>query len=614
MLRFKWLCAFLAVGVAFNNCSSDHSSQSEFEQGNSSSLSSSSESTSLPNMLPPAGFYDSLTVNPPTAQLGGVVRCTFDGSEPKVSTATLDLAKTITTNTVVRCYEFTVDSVVHKETQTYFIGENVQLPVVAVTVAPEFYTDYWTASTCKPDPCYSAKFWETDSNGDDIEFPTHVEYFENGSASTAKNFEIDAGISISGSWSRNFEKRSVSISMRKKYQDGRLHYPLFETRPENNKFKGFMLRNGGQRFVSDFVDEMTFGSLLEGSGIDYQRGRSVVVFANGVYLGIFGLRETLNEHFVETNYGMDSKGVNSIKHVDGKIEANGGSAVSYLNLLHYAFTTDLSDSSNFAQIQTMMDVPEFADYIAAQIYYENSDWPNNNVRAWQSANQPWRFAAYDLDFSYDWTWTASGFGSRSSMFEWIRTGGGESNCSGNSTNEYCFHNLYVSLEKNAEFKRMLANHAAVLYTKFLNYEKLKTAVDAHLASIPQSEMDRDMDLYPRSQYWYRNACGNGFETDGACIKSTAMARDASVWQEFKDEYNFGDDINASITATGNGHVTLDGMKLPSSNYTGKFFGGNAMLLTAVSDGGIFTQWEDGSKANPRLVMPVNGSAFVAKFQ
>ena len=57
------------------------------------------------------------------------------------------------------------------------------------------------------------------------------------------------------------------------------------------------------------------------------------------------------------------------------------------------------------------------------------------------------------------------------------------------------------------------------------------------------------------------------------------------------------------------------MNLPSVNYTGTFFDGNDMLLTAVPlDGSVFVKWEDGSTENPRLVSPADGDTFTATFK
>ena len=62
-------------------------------------------------------------------------------------------------------------------------------------------------------------------------------------------------------------------------------------------------------------------------------------------------------------------------------------------------------------------------------------------------------------------------------------------------------------------------------------------------------------------------------------------------------------------------VLLDGMTLPSTNYTGNFFEGNDMLLEAVPSGtSVFVGWTDGNTKNPRPVTPKNKDTFTAEFQ
>ena len=51
------------------------------------------------------------------------------------------------------------------------------------------------------------------------------------------------------------------------------------------------------------------------------------------------------------------------------------------------------------------------------------------------------------------------------------------------------------------------------------------------------------------------------------------------------------------------------------NFTGNFFGGNAMELFAeASSGARFVSWEDGSADNPRLVNPAGGESYIAVFE
>ena len=83
-------------------------------------------------------------------------------------------------------------------------------------------------------------------------------------------------------------------------------------------------------------------------------------------------------------------------------------------------------------------------------------------------------------------------------------------------------------------------------------------------------------------------------------------------QEINLDYN---EISMAITANGNGNVLMEGMKLPSKNYKGKFFATKGMMLTAVSDAGsVFAGWSDGSIENPRLVQPAEGANFTAIFK
>ncbi|WP_290745341.1 CotH kinase family protein [Fibrobacter sp. UBA4309] len=624
MLCF-WACSgeyvadmFMEEDMSSSAYSSSENSSSENSSALSSSISSSSgmlssakassSSVLLESLgLPPAGFYSTLTLDEPHATQGGIVSCTMDGSEPKEIAAPASYAQVLQKNTVVRCYEFLDSKIVAKQTETYFIGENVSMPVVALSVPPVFFSNYVAASPCKPDPCKSAAFW------DDVEFPVHVEYFADGSGSKQKAFEIDAGISIMGGWSRNQVKKSVSVVMRKEYQDGRLKYPLFETRPEAKKFKAFILRNNGNRFVSDYIEDPMAVSLLEGTTVDYQRSRQVVVFYNGTYYGIHDMREKLNEHFVETNYGIDSKEVDFIKHTDKTIKVANGSSASYEEMLNFAAASDFSDLAGDAleKISRMLDLQNYADYMAAEIYFHNGDWPNNNVRAWHTATQPWRFVAFDIDHGFDWTWNVSGFSRQTNMFDWI-AGGGTSSCR-NSTNALCFHNLFVKLIQSRVFQRIFINRACVLYSLYVNSNQVAAHTDAMVATMPVSDIARDINVFPRDDYWYSNTCGNGFETDGYCLKIWAYSRDAGVRAEFRKRFELGEDVSVSVNAQGPGYVAVEGARLPA-NYQGMFFKGYPIVLTAESSGGVFVQWEDGSTDNPRVVIPTGKTTYQATFK
>ncbi len=563
-------------------------------------------------LLPPAGFYSGeLTIPVPEAVNGGKIYCTFDGSANYDQEFTEPV--TITRNTPVRCAEFVDGEKVRESSHTFFINETVNMPVVAISVDPVFFqsTYIYEPGCAGNNPKYCNPGLTAES-----EYPVHVEFFENGSSSAKKTWQIDAGISLMGGWSRTYEKKSVAIKMRKLYEDGRLKYSMFTARPEANKFKGFNLRNGGNRYVGDYHGDAALTSLAEGTSVDYQRSRMVVVFYNGKYYGIHDLRERLNEHFVETNYGIDSKQVDMVKHLDKDVVVTGGTADSYNAMLALFagtnhFKTDTSNATeaqiardNYAQVQGMLDVGSFADYIALELYIGNTDWPDNNVRAWRSADQPFKYMVFDVDHGFDWPWR--GYFGGGTMFNWLKKGGQRA-CNGDG----CVAGIYLKLIQNPDFKRLFINHSAVLFTSYLTSEKVNAAVDRINQQLPASEVNRDLNTFVRPQYAYND----GFDRDGSHVTSYGSTRTSAIRSEYRSEFKLGSDISVTIASQGSGKVLVDGMTLPSTNYTGKFFGGNDMLLEAVASGtAMFTGWTDGNTQNPRLVSPKDGDKFTAKFQ
>ena len=578
------------------------------------------ESTAYDDLVPAvdlsklkSGFYkEPITLNPPSLEEGVSLRCTQDGSEPKSSSPEFNSQITISENTSFRCAAFKEGALGREVvTKTFFIGETVNMPVVAISVAPSFFDKaYIKTNAEKPESAPSGLYEEQ-------EFPVNVQYFPKGSSSNEVAWEIEAGISLMGGYSRLNDKKSVAITMREEFQNGRLKYPLFETRKSDSVFKAFNLRNNGNRFVSDYIADAMAGAILEGSGVDYQRSRQVVVFYNGKYYGIHDMRERYNRSFVETNYGINSNSVEMIKQLGGlsKITASGdGSIDNYVNMLKTIGGGDMTVAENYENAKKLIDIGSFADYMAAQIYYHNGDWPNNNVRAWRSPDHPWKFMVYDVDHGFDWMWGVNGgeFKQSNNMFEWIKKGGGNHPCK----DDTCFASLYNSLIKSETFKHVFLNHSAMMLDKYLNGANVAKVVDAMVGTIPSTEMDRDLEHFKQNEKYYKNYCDDGFSRTGSCIKQWASERDSKVLAEYKGEFEgIGDPVSVTISVDGNGTVLMDEIKMSGSKFTGKFFNGVKMDLTAVATGGgVFDSWSDGETSPTRTVTITDGLSLTAKFK
>ncbi len=537
-------------------------------------------------------------------------------------------------------------------TQTYFINESVSMPVVALTVNHHDMFDstdglYATGNltgggfgggmwdiggggnitdNSNPkctEPCKAANFWK------DTELPVHVEYFEKGSSTTEKTWEIDAGISIIGNWSRYKPKKSVAIKMdNDTYGDKVIKYSLFKTRPEAKKFKSFNLRNNGNRFWTDYVGDAMMTSLMEGTEVDYQRSRQVVVFYNGEYFGIHDMRERLNRHFVETNYGIDSKSINMIKIAGTSYEAsgtNGASTSDYQQLVNSISSANFAGENNaqYEQIKSKLNVNSFAQYMFAEMYYHNGDWPNNNIRAWGGNGHPFKFVAFDTDHGFGFTPGISGFDVQNqNMFDWV-LGSKSSNQGGNggmwggfggfgggsSVDSRSPGGMLKKLLENPDFKRMFINNACILLNSYLTYEKVQSTVQSMMATIPSSEQQRDEKRWPRNQSNFK------WDPTGNTLISYAKNRGETLKKEMAERFDLENEVSVTIGVSGNGSVQVDGMKLPSNNYQCKFFSNNELQLTAAaSAGAVFTGWSDGSTENPHKVTPTAGMTITAVFK
>ena len=614
------------------------------------------------SFLPKAGFYKSLTINPPTPQKGGQIKCTFDGSFPTQNSEQLTAAKQITQNTVIRCSEFVNGQPADTTTQTYFINETVSLPVVALTVNHHDMFDssaglyatgdlnqggqgQWGGAmggfdvggddTNNPkctEPCKQANFWKDD------ELPVHVEYFEKGSSTTEKTWEIDAGISIIGNYSRYKPKKSVAIKMdNDDYGDKVLKYSFFNTRPEAKKIKSFNLRNNGNRFWTDYFGDPMLVSLMEGTDVDYQRSLMVVVFYNGEYFGIHDLRERLNRSFVETNYGIDSKSINVVKNcangdqgcVSGWAPSgtNGASSVEFGQLVNSITGGNFAGENNasYTEVKQKMNVSSFAQYMVAEMYIHNGDWPNNNIRAWGSPSNgiPFKFMIFDVDHGYGFTPGIMGFDTESqNMFQWVlgsatmsqggQQGGQQGGIGGiggmggmggwgMGGGNTAIGNMLKKLLENPDFKRLFINQGCILLNDYLTYEKVQAGVQKFLGMLPSSERQRDTQRWPRNQAKYN------WSPEGADILRFAQNRTQTFRQEMGNYFGLTGESNVSINVSGSGNVLVEGMKLPKVPYQGKFFSGTEMELTAVAtNGSVFNGWSDGSSENPHKIQ-VNGS-------
>ena len=329
-----------------------------------------------------------------------VIRYTTDLTDPMLSSKIYDDKLQIDTSTCIKARAFSPNKLPSKVvTHTYIVNENTTLPVFSITTNPRNLFDdtigIYTVGIGTGQYANFSRGWER---------PINIEYFENGVSS----FNTPAGVKIVGLHIRRFPQKALAVQLKKKYGAKSVKYKLFAEK-DVFTYNNLVLRNSGNDVSKSFIRDGLMHSLLIGQmDIDYQSYKPVVVYLNGKYWGLYNLREKLNEYYLANNYGVDPKEIDLIEN-NGLVVVDGDN-VAYKKLEKLITEKDLSKDAVMDELATMMDVDEYINYLIAQIYYDNTDWPSMNIKCWRPKNEDskFRWLLFDTDFGFD-GWLEVGF-------------------------------------------------------------------------------------------------------------------------------------------------------------------------------------------------------------
>ena len=206
-------------------------------------------------------------------------------------------------------------------------------------------------------------------------------------------FNQDVMTSVSGGWSRMASPRSLKLKSNKIF-DGQNHldYAFFPQKPYIRS-KALLVRNGGNDDNCRFMDP-AMTTIVQRSGIDLDVQSTVQVaeYINGEFRGVLNLRETNNDKFVYANWGYDDEEIDYFEN----FKFSNGTDEAWNHLMELS---ERIDSNNFPdEIKTLLDIDEFINYMAVEMFLGNSDWPNNNVKGYRNRDDGrFRFILFDLD-------------------------------------------------------------------------------------------------------------------------------------------------------------------------------------------------------------------------
>lgn len=343
-----------------------------------------------------AGFYEgSISVELTTSNTNSEIRYTLDGSDPNENsslyTQSINLDETIVLR--ARSYESGLlpGNIV---TNTYLFNENTTLPVISLSTDPDNMFDRFIGiyRNYKQD-------WER---------PVHIEFFE---TDKQQKFSEDAGIKIGGNNTRGRAQKAFHINFRGRYGPEKIEYQVFPELPIF-EFTNLYLRAAGNDWDQAHFRDGLLQTLVQDFQIETQAYRPATIFLNGEYWGILNIRQRYNEQYFLSEYGVDPENLDLIEHAHPNdfMTVKEGDLEAFDALFEFIANNDLSESNNYEYIQDKMEIDSFMDWLIAEIYFNNTDWPTNNVMMWRPRTNEGKFkwVLFDLDWSYGYQRTRLG--------------------------------------------------------------------------------------------------------------------------------------------------------------------------------------------------------------
>lgn len=503
-----------------------------------------------------------------------MIRYTLDATVPDENSPIYSSPISITSNSVVRARVFQQGFIPSStQSRTYLVNVSHDLPVISLVTEPDNFFDdddgiYVLGDDYEMDfPHFGANFWE------DWERPIHFSLYET-SGSSAISF--DGGTKIFGGWSRGNEQRSLSIFARNEYGVGEINYPLFPDQ-HYDTYQAIVLRNAGNDWLNSNMRDATLTGLMKNSGLDFQAYRPAATYLNGEYWGLYNMREKINEHFLASKHGLNPDHIDLLEMAGTAIH---GDNQEYLNLMNFVVTNNLALTSNYQVVKDQIDIENYIIYQVAQIYFDNTDWPGNNIKYWKAKNGKWRWILFDTDFGFG-VWNTFNYFNNTLQFTLEPNGPGWPNPPWSTE-------LFRNLISNLEFRNEFINRFADELNSRLLPERVCEHIDTLKANI-SSEINTHYIRWGGSLSYWNEQVNN--------MKTFAENRPNNVKNHIRQKFGLAafHKLNINNNDPSQGYVKVNRLTIKENNWAGDYFQDVPIKVRAIPEPGFaFSHWSGGS--------------------
>ena len=348
-------------------------------------------------------------------------------------------------------------------------SNNYTIPIISVVGDERYFTDPMWGIDIEGSNGISGKGSDRPVNWNQPwDRPVNFSYI---SPTEGMLFNQDVNISVSGGWTRSINPRSMKLKSNKVFDgQNRFDYSFFPQKPFIRN-KALLIRNGGNDVWNNharFTDP-ALATIIQRSGIDLdvQSLVQVAEYINGEFKGILNLRETSNDKFVYANYGYDDEEIDMFEN--GEFDNGDDEAFNHLCQL----AQRVNNEGVYDEVKKLLDVDEFANYMAAEIYLGNDDWPENNIKAYRSRHDgKFRYICFDLDYAFN-PWNRNTFYDVLDQHDDVET-----------------VSLFLNLLKNDSFRRKFIDTYCIMGGSVFEKNRAKAIVQELADAMrPMSQID-----------------------------------------------------------------------------------------------------------------------------
>ena len=125
-------------------------------------------------------------------------------------------------------------------------------------------------------------------------------------------------------------------------------------------------------------------SIASEVGVNTQDFNPAIVFINGEYWGIYGIRDYIDENYISYTYNIDKDSIEMIDEGTSNLYLQIEDIFSFIN------QNNLNNIDAYEHVKSKIDINNYIDYQITEMFLQNYDWPENN-EIWRPVNGKLKF-------------------------------------------------------------------------------------------------------------------------------------------------------------------------------------------------------------------------------